>query len=65
MELDDDALPEEVVAQLQSSDHVSHTFNPATARARDMCAAELESRREKRPIERFQASLLKWLLGRK
>ena len=42
MELDDDALPEEVVAQLQSSDHVSHTFNPATARARDMCAAELE-----------------------
>ena len=55
-------LPEEALEQLRASDRVSHTFNPATARARDLCANELEGRAENRAIAPFQASLLAWLV---
>ena len=55
-------LTEEALVQLRSSDHVSHTFNPATARARDLCANELEGRAKSREIAPFQASLLAWLV---
>ena len=55
-------LPEEALEQLRASDRVSHTFNPATARARDLCTNELEGRSESRAIAPFQASLLAWLV---
>ena len=55
-------LPEEALEQLRASDRVSHTFNPATARARDLCTNELEGRAESRAIAPFQASLLAWLV---
>merc|ERR1712216_1031469 len=37
-------LPEGILAQLRSSEHVSHQFDPATARARDLCATDLEKK---------------------
>ena len=55
------ALPEEVLAQLRSSEHVSHQFNPATARRGDLGATELENTAQNRTIDEFQASLLEWL----
>ena len=55
-------LPEAALEQLRSSDHVSHAFNPATARARDLCTNELEGRAKSRAIAPFQASLLAWLV---
>eukprot|EP00966_Prymnesium_polylepis_P305605 7062169-Prymnesium_polylepis.1 len=58
------ALPEEGTVRLvQSSEHVSHLFNLATARRRDLCATELERRAADRSVQGFQASLLAWLLG--
>ena len=55
-------LPEEALVRLRSSDRVSHAFNPATARVRDLCANELEGRGKRRAIAPFQASLLAWLV---
>ena len=56
-------LPAAVLTQLRSSEHVCHQFNPSTARARDLCATELESKATDRTVHKFQASLLAWLLG--
>ena len=47
----------------QSPAGVPHLFNPATARARDLCATELERRTTDRTLHRFQASLLASVLG--
>ena len=56
-----EALPEaDCVAQQRMYEHVSHPFNPATARKRDLCATELLA--GGRRIEKFQASLLAWLV---
>ena len=61
-------LPEETLAQLRSLDRGSAgsrqcMFNPATARARDLCSTELDGRANDRTIAPFQASLLAWLQG--
>ena len=58
-----EALPEaDCVAQQRMYEHVSHPFNPAKARKRDLCATELLRNAGGRRIEKFQASLLAWLV---
>ena len=58
------APPNDAVTVRSSAEHVSlHVYNPTTARSRDLCATELESKGMDRTIHGFQASLLSWLIA--